>query len=73
MWISWRCPWMMRKTFEMLTRGETVGVFQLESMGMRKALIGMKPDQFEDIIALVALVSSGSDGEYSRLQRPQEW
>ncbi|MFZ1814474.1 MAG: DNA polymerase III subunit alpha [Rhizobiaceae bacterium] len=46
-------------TFEMLTRGETVGVFQLESMGMRKALIGMKPDRFEDIIALVALYRPG--------------
>ncbi|MGB7335803.1 MAG: DNA polymerase III subunit alpha [Salaquimonas sp.] len=46
-------------TFEMLTKGETVGVFQLESMGMRKALIGMKPDQFEDIIALVALYRPG--------------
>jgi DNA polymerase-3 subunit alpha len=31
--------------------GETVGVFQVESAGMRKALIGMKPDRFEDIIA----------------------
>ncbi len=48
-----------KKTFEMLQRGETVGVFQLESMGMRKALIGMKPDQFEDIIALVALYRPG--------------
>ncbi len=46
-------------TFDMLQRGETVGVFQLESMGMRKALIGMKPDQFEDIIALVALYRPG--------------
>lgn len=46
-------------TFEMLTRGETVGVFQLESAGMRKALIGMKPDRFEDIIALVALYRPG--------------
>ncbi|MEM7302485.1 MAG: DNA polymerase III subunit alpha [Pseudomonadota bacterium] len=46
-------------TFEMLQRGETVGVFQLESQGMRKALIGMKPDQFEDIIALVALYRPG--------------
>lgn len=46
-------------TFDMLTRGETVGVFQLESMGMRKALIGMKPNQFEDIIALVALYRPG--------------
>jgi DNA polymerase-3 subunit alpha len=47
------------KTFAMLSRGETVGVFQLESMGMRKALIGMKPDRFEDIIALVALYRPG--------------
>ncbi len=46
-------------TYEMLQRGETVGVFQLESMGMRKALLGMKPDQFEDIIALVALYRPG--------------
>ncbi|MEZ5871959.1 MAG: DNA polymerase III subunit alpha [Nitratireductor sp.] len=46
-------------TYEMLARGETVGVFQLESMGMRKALIGMKPDRFEDIIALVALYRPG--------------
>ncbi|MEZ5799886.1 MAG: DNA polymerase III subunit alpha [Nitratireductor sp.] len=47
------------KTYEMLARGETVGVFQLESMGMRKALIGMRPDRFEDIIALVALYRPG--------------
>ena len=47
------------KTFEMLTQGDTVGVFQLESAGMRKALIGMKPDRFEDIIALVALYRPG--------------
>ncbi len=46
-------------TFEMLTKGETVGVFQLESQGMRKALVGMKPDRFEDIIALVALYRPG--------------
>ena len=46
-------------TFEMLQRGETVGVFQLESQGMRKALIGMRPDKFEDIIALLALYRPG--------------
>ncbi|WP_102958293.1 DNA polymerase III subunit alpha [Mangrovicella endophytica] len=46
-------------TYQMLTRGETVGVFQVESVGMRKALIGMRPDQFEDIIALVALYRPG--------------
>ena len=47
------------KTFDMLMKGETVGVFQLESQGMRKALVGMKPDRFEDIIALVALYRPG--------------
>ena len=47
------------ETYAMLRRGETVGVFQLESVGMRKALVGMKPDRFEDIIALVALYRPG--------------
>ena len=47
------------KTFEMLGRGETVGVFQLESAGMRKALSEMRADRFEDIIALVALYRPG--------------
>ncbi|MGL4976138.1 MAG: DNA polymerase III subunit alpha, partial [Bosea sp. (in: a-proteobacteria)] len=43
------------KTYEMLARGETVGVFQVESAGMRKALVEMKADRIEDLIALVAL------------------
>jgi DNA polymerase-3 subunit alpha len=43
----------------MLSRGETVGVFQLESQGMRKAILGMKPDRLEDVIALVALYRPG--------------
>jgi DNA polymerase III subunit alpha len=47
------------KTYEMLSRAETVGVFQLESGGMRRALMDMKPDRFEDIIALVALYRPG--------------
>jgi len=47
------------KTYEMLSRGETVGVFQLESSGMRDILRKMKPDRFEDIIALVALYRPG--------------
>ncbi|HVK92712.1 MAG TPA: DNA polymerase III subunit alpha, partial [Mycoplana sp.] len=46
-------------TYAMLSRGETVGVFQVESAGMRKALIGMRPDCIEDIIALVALYRPG--------------
>ena len=47
------------RTYEMLSNGETVGVFQVESAGMRKALIGMRPDCIEDIIALVALYRPG--------------
>ncbi len=46
-------------TFELLGRGDTVGVFQLESVGMRDVLRKMKPDAFEDIIALVALYRPG--------------
>ena len=48
-----------KKTFEMLTAGDTVGVFQLESSGMRDVLKGLKPDRFEDIIAVVALYRPG--------------
>jgi DNA polymerase III subunit alpha len=47
------------KTYEMLARGETVGVFQVESAGMRRALIDMRPDRFEDLIVLVALYRPG--------------
>ena len=47
------------KTFRMLTEGNTVGVFQLESSGMRDVLRGLKPDRFEDIIAVVALYRPG--------------
>ena len=47
------------RTFEMLSQGDTVGVFQLESSGMRDVLRGLKPDRFEDIIAVVALYRPG--------------
>jgi len=47
------------KTFDMLARGETVGVFQLESGGMRRALVDMQPDRFEDLVVLVALYRPG--------------
>jgi DNA polymerase-3 subunit alpha len=47
------------KTYEMLARGETVGVFQVESAGMRRALVDMQPDRFEDLIVLVALYRPG--------------
>ncbi len=48
-----------KKSFEMMGRGETTGVFQLESAGMRDVLKSMKPDSFEDIIAVVALYRPG--------------
>ncbi|MBX6425847.1 MAG: DNA polymerase III subunit alpha [Variibacter sp.] len=54
-----RIPLDDAKTYEMLARGETVGIFQVESAGMRRALIDMKPDRLEDIIALVALYRPG--------------
>jgi DNA polymerase-3 subunit alpha len=47
------------KTFELIQHAETVGVFQLESQGMRDALRKLKPDRFEDIIAMVALYRPG--------------
>tara|TARA_B100000614_G_scaffold262665_1_gene297494 strand:+ start:145 stop:3552 length:3408 start_codon:yes stop_codon:yes gene_type:complete len=52
-------PLQDEKTFEMLGRGETVGVFQLESSGMRDVLRKLEADRFEDIIALVALYRPG--------------
>lgn len=47
------------KTFEMLTRGDTTGVFQCESSGVRDVLRKLRPDRFEDIIAVVALYRPG--------------
>ncbi len=47
------------KTYELLTRAETLGVFQVESSGMRDILRKMKPDRLEDLIALVALYRPG--------------
>ncbi len=47
------------KVFDLLSSGNTVGLFQLESSGMREALTNMKPNHLEDIIALVALYRPG--------------
>lgn len=58
-----RIPLDDRKTLEMLGRGETVGVFQLESEGMKRVCMELQPSRFEDIIALVALYRPG----------PMEW
>ncbi|MFN3288483.1 MAG: DNA polymerase III subunit alpha, partial [Sphingomonadaceae bacterium] len=45
--------------YELMAQGRTVGVFQLESDGMRRTLAQVKPDRFEDIVALVALYRPG--------------
>jgi DNA polymerase-3 subunit alpha len=52
-----------KKTYDMLTRAETLGVFQLESDGMKRVCTELKPSRLEDIIALVALYRPG----------PMEW
>lgn len=51
-----------RETYEMLGRGDAIGVFQLESSGMRAILKELRPEVFEDIIALVALYRPGPLG-----------
>jgi DNA polymerase III subunit alpha len=50
-------------TFELLSRGDTTGVFQLESAGMKRYLKELKPTQFSDIIAMVALYRPGPMAE----------
>ncbi len=52
-------PMEDKKTFEMLSKGDSVGVFQLESAGMRDTLRKLKPDNIEDIIALISLYRPG--------------
>ena len=48
-----------QKVYELLSSGKTVGLFQLESSGMKDALVNMRPNRLEDIIALVALYRPG--------------
>lgn len=54
-----RLPWDDEAVYKLLQRGDTVGVFQLESEGMRRTLAAVKPDNFGDIIALVSLYRPG--------------
>jgi DNA polymerase III subunit alpha len=49
-----------RATFEMLAKGDSTGVFQLESEGMREAMKKVKPTEFDDIVALVSLYRPGA-------------
>ena len=55
----YRLPLNDKKTFELLCRGETKGIFQLEGGGMRELLQRMRPDNFRDIIATLALYRPG--------------
>ena len=48
-----------RKTYQLLSAGDTTGVFQLESSGMKDLLVRLKPERFDDVIALVALYRPG--------------
>jgi DNA polymerase-3 subunit alpha len=52
-------PLENRASFDLLSRGDTVGIFQLESQGMRDVVRNLKPDRLEDIVALVALYRPG--------------
>jgi DNA polymerase III subunit alpha len=54
-----RLPLDDKKTYEMLSEAKTFGVFQLESSGMRDALRGLRPEQLEDLIAMVSLYRPG--------------
>jgi DNA polymerase III subunit alpha len=63
------------KTYEMLSRGESIGVFQFESEGMQDALKTVRPDQFQDLVALNALYRPGAMryiGDYARGKRDPE-
>lgn len=58
-----KIPLNDKKTFTLLQKGQTTGVFQLESSGMKRYLKSLQPTEFEDIIAMVALYRPG----------PMEW
>ena len=63
------------KTYEMMARGDSVGVFQFESEGMREALKKVRPTEFEDLVALNALYRPGAMDQiptYARGKRNPE-
>ncbi|HYM46032.1 MAG TPA: DNA polymerase III subunit alpha [Solirubrobacteraceae bacterium] len=63
------------RTFQMLARGDSTGVFQFESEGMREALKKIRPDEFNDLVALVALYRPGAMDQipvYAKGKRNQE-
>jgi DNA polymerase III subunit alpha len=64
------------KTYEMLARGDAGGVFQFEGQGMRDALRQMRPDRFEDLIALGALYRPGPMAnipDYCKRKHGEPW
>jgi DNA polymerase-3 subunit alpha len=66
-----------KKTYELLGRGDTVGIFQMESGGMRKLLTDLRPSGFEDLIAVLALyrpgpLDSGMVEEFIKRKRGKE-
>jgi DNA polymerase-3 subunit alpha len=70
-------PFDDARTYELLNRGDTLGVFQLESEGMRKLITRLRPDCFEDLIAILALyrpgpLESGMDDMFIRRKHGQE-
>ncbi|MSP01636.1 MAG: DNA polymerase III subunit alpha [Acetobacteraceae bacterium] len=65
-----------KKTYEMLSRGEAGGVFQMEGQGVRDTLRQMRPDRFEDLIAAVALYRPGPMAnipDYNRRKHGEKW
>ena len=61
-------PLKDKKTFDLLSRGDTLGVFQLDSAPIRALLRSMAPDSFEDIAAVIALYRPGPMGEDSHIK-----
>ena len=55
----YKIPLDDKKVFEMLSQGDSTGVFQLESTGIRKIMKRLKPNKLEDIVALLALYRPG--------------
>ena len=70
---TWRgCRSTTRETYEMLARGDSIGVFQFESEGMREALKRVEPTEFDDLVALVALYRPGAMDQIPHLRARQE-
>ena len=62
-----------KKTFELFSNGETTGIFQFESTGMKRYLRDLEPNRFEDLIAMNALYRPGTNGIYSKIHPQEAW